>query len=547
MQRDYGIIKIILLIFSITIFFTQVSLARGGLLSPSGSLKWQSDYKRYDENNSDMTIYSDYKLGFTGPLGVRKVGFYNLDFNYRDYIKTDASRPTVTTYNFNTDLFPQSFFNLGLGLGKSRSEYKDEDMEDAVDTTSKHSSFSFYTPLPLGLRFGYSFNNSHQFDNQKTEINNKDNNQSIRLNKNIRFANFVTTNLSTRYAETTSEDLIKNTTTTTTNKKFSCNNSFHTRPFSLTDLDGSYSSSNKGKSINYNLVAHWKPLDSLSLRTSGVREVEKEEVGGSLNITDSSLTSRISFSARPYSILSFNGGLSNSENKSDGLVDSRSLSGDFGFRLSYWDNIPFNFNINMSETKDFNTDTVENKLESKDESTSLSLSNNLSFGNLHINSSYSQSESQETKVEGEDSEDDSKNLNIGLSYRRNLTKKLSFSGHTSFHSDLETFEYNPNYNLDFRYRLMSNLRLNLRVDGYQSAKDYRRWNGSISYSRRQLRLGLDINQKNDFLTDEKTTKINLDSTYHYRSIEIGVDTSWESNDTDSSDDLTVTTTLVRRF
>jgi len=543
-----------------------------GLLNPSGRLKWESEFKQYSDGSSDLSLYGDYRFTFTGPLANYNVGFYNLDLTYRDYIKSETTQPTVTTYNLSTDLFPQSFFSLGLGFGKNRTKYditedadeENEVIDELIDTTTKHQSVNFSTPLPFGLRFSYSLNNSHQFDTLKEEVNNEDNTQRINLNKTINFGQFMTSSLNTSYLETTSKDLIENNKTINESKNISFSNTLHTSPLSLTDVDGNYSirDTSDERDIEYSLNATWKPLESLSIRTSQSKSIDKKKIAGSFKRQGSTINSDINFSVTPYSILSFSGGISRSTDKSNGLIDSRSLSGNFGFHLSYLDNFPLNFNLSKGIDKDFD-DTAANKEKSKYESTSIGLNSNMHFGNFTVNSGYNQSSSQEIKVTGEDKEVDNKSLNMGVSYRKNLTRKLIFTGRTNFESDLETFEYNPNYDLSLRYLPMSNLRLKFNLNGYQQDKEvnakgdieqdkenYLRWGTNISYSRRQLRLNLDLKQRNDKVEDEKETTVTLNSTYYYRAIELNLKTKWSQIDTKDSkpqDDLEVTTSLIRRF
>lgn len=570
MKTKFGIINFILIILVVVLLITPVSLAQG-LLNPSGELKWESKYNRYSDSSTDLTLYGDYEFNFTGPLGSRKIGYYNFNLNHREYIKTgDYTKPIVTTYDFNTDLFPQSFFSLGLGAGKSDTKYdpdKENDItDDLVDTTTKHKSFSFSTPLPFGFRFGYSLNSNHQFDKQKTEVNKEESTERINLNKNMNFGEFVTSNFGTRYTESISEDLLENTKNTTTSKIFTVNNSLHTKPLSLADVDGKYSlrEDDDDRTINYNLKTTWEPLTHLSFRTSQKKQIEEEKTGtGSFEQVGSILTSRMSFTADPYSILTFNGGVTKSEDKNYDLLNSRTLRGNFGVHLSYWEQAPLNLNINKSVSKGY-SNTPANGVEedSRYENTSISLNSNMHFGNFTINPSYSQNNSENVTDDEPNREVSNENLNIGLSYRKRLTNKLYFRGHTSFHSDMKTFEYNPNYDLTLRYNPIRSLQLKLDVNGYQrdketnakgvtqQAKDYRKWQGSLSYSQQRFRLQFDLTQENDFIIDEKITTVELDTTYYYRAVELNLETTWEQTNPQGGktrDTLEVISSVIRRF
>ncbi|SDC12209.1 MULTISPECIES: hypothetical protein [unclassified Candidatus Frackibacter] len=547
-KRKHAIILILILITMIN-FINYVHA--NGLINPSGRLKWVSEYNKNNNAEGTLELYGDYEFSFTGSLVTAGLGSYNLDFNYRDYLKSLALQPTVTTYNLSTNLFPQSPFSVVLGVGKSDTEYKTDSMPSPIDTTSKHSAFSFFTPLPYGMRFSYSLNNSQQYDYQREEINKEDQYHSFRLSKNIVFDKIVKVDLRTNYRKSTEQNHIKNTKSNTDTMEFHINNSLLNTPLSLTDVDINYRVDDEEDKEDryYELKTIWKPLDYLTTRITHSQDLSQEKVNGKLNTISLIESTDINFSVQPYTILSYDGGLSyiNNEDKKE-VVET--LSGNFGVQFSYWDNAPINFNLSHSIEKNETSGNL------KEEDTSVSLNSNIKVGNLNVNPSYNYTNIN-TSGEGQDSSN--QQLDLGLNYARNLTNKLYLTGSTTFRSDLNSFKYDPNYDIRLRYLPWSSLKLIVGTNGYQKeatdrdeeAINYKRYHSTISYSINRMNLDFTSSYKDDLENNEIKKELNLNGTYYFRAVELNLNTVWDetiNKQTNSSqENFEVTTAIIRRF
>jgi hypothetical protein len=390
MRKKLVVIKIIL-IFFISTSLTQVGLARGFNLQ--GYVQWKNEYSRDKYGISDSTAYSDYEfeLGRRGVLFNPQIGYYDLGFNYRDYlIRPEELQPKVTGYYFNTtNLFPNSSMSLGLNTSQRKREYQENKEATPVDTVSKASSISFYTPLPYGLRLRSKFNKRHNFDITKDKMNNKNRFYNLKLNKNLGFS-FMNTKIIGEYSNTTTEDLISHKEETlNTTKTIRIKNYLRERKdfFTLTQFGGQYNISNHkdNRTINYRLNTNWHPLKYLTLQTNHVKRIKQNELkNGKFADVSSTTNSSVNFNASPYPILNFRGGLQtiNSGNTNELLLD-------FGSNLSYWDSFPIDFEISNESRKVSEPETgiEENRVEDTD----LNLDSEVKLENLDFDLNFSNS------------------------------------------------------------------------------------------------------------------------------------------------------------
>ncbi|SEM81625.1 MULTISPECIES: hypothetical protein [unclassified Candidatus Frackibacter] len=221
--------------------------------------------------------------------------------------------------------------------------------------------------------------------------------------------------------------------------------------------------------------------------------------------------------------------------------------------------------ISNSTQKRFN----KNYKISSQQQTSLSLDLdkefvNLYFGNFTLESSYNQNIKWKKEIKDEVIKnrrtDVTQKFSAELNYQRYLTKNLYFNGRTEYDSNLKDFEYKPNYDLDLLYNpTYSDLKFKLGVEGYhedeednigEKVKNYRQWEGEISYSKGWSQLSMNLWQDNDFVADKWDRSINLNVRYRYRSIVLKLDVSWREtggNTYNPGDTLEVTTGITRYF
>lgn len=608
-----NVIAYLTLIAFISTLLTQGALARG-LVNPHGNFKWVSDYSKDKSEDGKLDIYGDYNVRSNGLLFSRKLGSYNFRFNYRDYIKEEDLHPVFTQYNFGTNLFPNSPLTLRLNRGKKTNEYKVddisdlEDMNEPVDTIAKNSSAWLATPLPFGWRLIADLEKKQNYDVKRIETNEKGHNYTVKLNKNLTFGDFMNTKIKTKYKNLFDEDLIDNNQEEVTTRSISINNYLKDNSFYLSDIDGSYfiTDEEDERDINYNLRTEWRPLDYLTTDFGYLKEIDQvQKENNSFETKGSRTKFNTHFDAEPYPILNLSGGLSKAYEEQKEGSDSNELEIDFNCELSYWNNFPLNFSINSEKEENFAQQTEEKisnnrntelnlgsdfklyninfdfdilnkekKINSKSrnsryKSNALSLKSRfpkLYFGNFTLNSNYRHKikwKSQTTDKDEEKKKIRNQGLGVGLSYQRYLTKNWYFRANTNFHSNLETFKYNPNYNLNLKYDGYGNLKLKLKLEGYHQdqeindqgeveneAEHYRNLNGEVSYSMSQSSVKLNLLRHNDFENDSVNTAINLKGSYFYRQIILNCETSWQQRKVkgdERTNSINITTSVNRYF